>query len=149
PSWRDARRTDRSVRPVLDEEEFGRNGRAQRGAYEDGTQDDSADPHLWSHPPGFDAQPRPFILVSEPDPVGQQRAGVARIDDLLDTEGFGGSERAAHGVQAPFDLRQQGRAIGSRVELAAVGGLDAPLERQRAPGTRRPGGTQVEGLDLG
>src|SRR5947199_10207959 len=104
---------------------------------------------LRSHPTGFDAQPRPFILVSERDPVGQQRAGVARIDDLLDTEGFGGSERAAHGVEPPFDLGQQGRAIGSRVELAAVGGLDAPLERQRAPVTRRPGVTQTEGLDAG
>src|SRR5207245_4874465 len=75
--------------------------------------------------------------------------GVARSDNLPDTEGFGGSERAAHGVEPPFDLGQQGRAIGSRVELAAVGGLDAPLERQRAPVTRRPGVTQIEGLDVG
>src|SRR5712691_3631511 len=103
---------------------------------------------LWTHPAGFDAEARAFILVGERHPVSEQRTGVAGIDDLFDAEGLGRTERTAHGIEPRLDLGHQRGAIGRSVELAAVGGFDAPLERQRAPFTRRPRVTEIEGLDV-
>src|SRR5262249_42922987 len=65
PSVRDARRTDGNDRPVFDEDEIRGHGDAQRDECEDGAQDGSGHGRLRSHPTGFDAQPRPFILVGE------------------------------------------------------------------------------------
>src|SRR3954453_9108249 len=71
-------------------------------------------------------------------PVAQEPASVARVDDLLDREPLGGAERGGHGVQALLDLGAQRYGVVRRLEVAAVGGLDAAGERQRSPLTRRP-----------
>ena len=83
-------------------------------------------------------------LVRPLRPVAQQRAGVARVDDLLDAEALGGAERGAHGVQALANLLAQRRRVVGRLELAPVGRLDAALDRQRAPVARGPGVAQVQ-----
>src|SRR4029453_2336649 len=46
------------------------------------------------------AEARGLQLVGQRRPIGQQRAGVPRVDDLLDVEHLGGPERRAHGVEA-------------------------------------------------
>src|SRR5439155_4751075 len=65
PAGGDARGADRNLRPVLEGEDISCSGGTHRAEYEDGTQEGSEDPHLRSHPTGFDAQPRPFMLVGE------------------------------------------------------------------------------------
>src|SRR5262249_27633051 len=75
--------------------------------------------------------------------LAQQLAGVARVDDLLDTETLGGAERRAHLVEPRLDRGEMSGRIGRRGELGLVGGLDAAFERQRAPVARRPGVAEV------
>src|SRR5258706_2610978 len=75
-------------------------------------------------------------LVRALGPVAEDRARVARVDDLLDAEALGGTKRRAHGVEARLDLGAEGlapaRAVG-RLQLAAVGRLDPPRARQPSP----------------
>src|SRR4051812_28255148 len=68
--------------------------------------------------------------------LAQELAGVARVDDLLDAEAFGGAERRAHLVEPGLDRGKMRRWIGRRGELGLVGRLDAALERQGAPVAR-------------
>ena len=80
--------------------------------------------------------------LGQPREIAQQRAGLARIDDLLDPELFGRAERRLQLVEARLDLLQFGRGIVGRIDLGAVGRLDAAFQRQRAPGRRQPGVAQ-------
>src|SRR4051795_1311345 len=54
------------------------------------------------------AQLVPYELVRAFRPVAQDRARIARVDDLLDAEALGGAERRSHCVEAFDDLRVQG-----------------------------------------
>ena len=71
-------------------------------------------------------------------PGAQQRARVARVDDLLDAEALRGAERGADGVQPRLDLRAQRDRVLGGLELAPVGRLQPAGDRQRAPVARRP-----------
>src|SRR5215475_13551381 len=71
-------------------------------------------------------------------PLAEQPPRVARIDDLLDPERLGRAERRAQLGEPLLDLRHLRRRISRGVDLRAVGGLDAALERQRAPAPGRP-----------
>src|SRR3954469_12612151 len=92
------------------------------------------------------AQLVPYELVRALRPVAQNRARIARVDDLLDAEALGGAERRSHRVEAFDDLRVQGDRIVGRLELAAVRGLDAALDRERSPVARRPREAKVQSL---
>src|SRR4051794_15327618 len=61
-------------------------------------------------------------LVRPGRPVAQQRAGVARVDDLLNREALGGAEGRADGVQPRLDLLPKGDWVLGGLQLAAVGG---------------------------
>src|SRR5687767_6544714 len=77
---------------------------------------------------------RPAAWRGEVGELAEQRAGVAGIDELLDEERLGGAQRRPHLVEAAGELGQEPRPLLGRtggVELGAVGGLDAALERQR------------------
>src|SRR4051794_27956271 len=82
--------------------------------------------------------------VSLARPRAQQRPRVARIDDLLDAEALGGSERRAHRVEPRLDLRPQRDRVLGGLELAPVGRLEPARDRQRAPVARRPRVAQVQ-----
>src|SRR4051794_1441638 len=71
--------------------------------------------------------------LCEPRELAEQRAGLARIDDLLDPELLGRTKRRAQPVQPLLDLLQLRLGIGSGIDLGAVGSLDAAFQRQRAP----------------
>ena len=90
------------------------------------------------------APARAHQLVRALRPVAQQRARVARVDDLLDPEALRGAERRAHRVQPRLDLGAQRDRVLGRLELAPVGGLEPALDRQRAPVARRPRVAQVQ-----
>src|SRR5208282_6331819 len=77
-------------------------------------------------------------LVGEPRELAQQRAALARIDDLLDPERLGGAERRPQLVQALLDLGELGDRIRCGIDVCPIGCLDAALERQRAPVAGRP-----------
>src|SRR5438132_13833822 len=81
-------------------------------------------------------------------PVAQQRPGLARVDDLLDSEALGRPERRADRVEAGFYLRAKRTGIGRRLELSPVGGLDPPLDRKRAPVGGGPRVAEVEPLGV-
>src|SRR5262249_16261333 len=66
------------------------------------------------------------------DELAQQRPRVARIDDVLDQERFGGTERGVETIEPLLDLDAQRLAIRRGVEFGAVRGLDAAFDRQRA-----------------
>ena len=76
-------------------------------------------------------------------PVHQQRARLARVDDLLDAEGLGGEERRAQRGELALELAPQRVRVGRGLDLAPVRGLDAAFDRQRAPLARRPREAQV------
>ena len=77
--------------------------------------------------------------LGQPREFAQQRARLARIDDLLDPELFGRAERRAQLVEAVLDLLQFGLGIVGGVDVGAIGRLDAAFQRQRTPIGRRPG----------
>src|SRR3954470_10380162 len=82
-------------------------------------------------------------LVRALGPVAQDRPGVARVDDLLDTEALRRPERRGHGLQPRgYLLAQRGRVLG-RLELAPVRGLEPAGHREGAPVARRPREPQV------
>jgi hypothetical protein len=60
----------------------------------------------------------------------RELSGVARIDDLLDPERFGGTEGRAQLLQPLLDLGDLGLASWRGVDLGAVGGLDPAFQRQ-------------------
>src|SRR6266850_5016658 len=70
--------------------------------------------------------------------LAEQRARLARVHDLLDPERLGRAEGRAQLGQPILDLDHLRLRILGGVEVGAVGGLDAALERQRAPASRRP-----------
>src|SRR5262244_2409892 len=70
--------------------------------------------------------------------LAEERARVARVDDLLDPEGLGRAERRAELVQPLLDLSHLRLRIRCCVEVGAIGGLDPALERQGAPAPRGP-----------
>src|SRR5688500_15156953 len=77
-------------------------------------------------------------------PVAQDRPGVARVDDLLDAEPLRRAKRRPDRVEPLLDLRAKSLGVLGGLELAPVGGLDASLDRERAPVAGRPRVTQVE-----
>src|SRR5687768_18498216 len=77
-------------------------------------------------------------------PVAQDRPGVARVDDLLDAESLRRAERRPDRVEPLLDLRPESLGVLGGFELAPVGGLDAALDRERAPVAGRPRVAQVE-----
>src|SRR4051794_35117243 len=60
-------------------------------------------------------------LVRPRRPVAEQRARVARIDDLLDREALGGAKRRSHLIEPRLDLLAKGGRVLGGLELAAVG----------------------------
>src|SRR5687768_13587939 len=83
-------------------------------------------------------------LVRPLRPVAQDRARVARVDDLLDAETFGRAERRGHRLEARGDLLSQSRRVLGRLQLAPVGRFEPARHRQRAPVPGRPGEAQVQ-----
>src|SRR5687768_6122617 len=77
-------------------------------------------------------------------PVAQDRARVARVDDLLHAEALRRAERRGHGLEPRGDLLAEPRWVLGRLELAPVGRLGAARHGQRAPVARRPGETHVQ-----
>src|SRR5262245_47431885 len=67
--------------------------------------------------------------LGEAGKLAQELACVARVDDLLDPERLGGAEGRAQRIEPRLDLRQPGLRVGGGVDLGAVGGLDAALQR--------------------
>jgi Phosphotransferase enzyme family len=82
-------------------------------------------------------------------PVAQQRPGLARVDDLLDTEPFRSPQRAAHGVEPGPDAGQGGGWIFRAFQLSSVGGLGPAFDWQRAPVGRGPGPPADEAVPVG
>ena len=99
--------------------------------------------------------------VSLARPRAQQRARVARVDDLLDAEALGGAERRAHRVEPRLDLgpqrdrdprppraragrrpraRRRSAASPSRPTATRSGGSAARRRRARRRRRRRPCG---------
>src|SRR5712691_12793920 len=70
--------------------------------------------------------------------LAEQRTGGARVDDLLDPERLRRTEGRAKLLQPLLDLDHLRGGVGGRLDVGAVGRLDAALERQRAPAPRRP-----------
>src|SRR5437899_12079228 len=91
---------------------------------------------LAAHPEG--RRPRPSQRRRQVGELAEERPRVARVDDLLDPEGLGRAEGRAELVQPRLDLGHLRLRVGRRVEVGAVGGLDAALERQGAPAARGP-----------
>src|SRR6186997_278011 len=79
----------------------------------------------------------------------QQWTRVARIDDLLDEERLGGAERRAVAVEPLLDFDAQSVAVRRRVEIGAIGRLDAALHGKRASVARRPGVAVMQSLMRG
>src|SRR6266567_1052854 len=69
----------------------------------------------------------------------QQRPRVARINNVLDQEGFGSAEWRAIAVEPLLDLAAQRLAIGRGIELGPIRGLDAALHGERTPVAGGPG----------
>src|SRR5437868_10208001 len=90
---------------------------------------------LRTQPPGLRAGGELVAdqLVRPGRPVAEDRARVARVDDLLDAEPLGGAEGRAHRVEPLLDVGPQRRRVLRGLELAPVGGLDPALDGQRAP----------------
>src|SRR5262245_23592492 len=86
----------------------------------------------------------PHELVRALRPVAQDRARVARVDDLLHAEALRGAERRGHRLEPCRDLLAQRRRVLRGLELAPVGRLEAAGHRQRPPVARRPREAQVE-----
>ena len=84
-------------------------------------------PHAAADPTGL-AQRR-----SELGELAEQRPGVARIDDVVDTERFRGPQWRTDGAQPGLDLRQPYGGVRRGRELGLERGLDATLEGERAP----------------
>src|SRR5436309_2168262 len=82
--------------------------------------------------------------LGHPREFAQQRARLARIDDLLDPEPFGRTERRAQLVETVLDLLQLGFRIICGIDVGAIGRLNAAFQRQRTPIGRRPGIAQRE-----
>src|SRR5438477_1445034 len=78
-------------------------------------------------------------LFGEAGEFDGEAAGVARVDDLLDPEGFGGAEWRAQLFKALLDLGAFRGGVGRGVDLGPVGGFDAALQRQGTPAGRQPG----------
>src|SRR5688572_27863365 len=70
-------------------------------------------------------------LVRPLGPIAEDRARVARVDDLLDAEPLRRAERGRHGLEPRGDLLTQRHGVLGRLELAPVGGLEPAGHRQR------------------
>src|SRR5258705_10620260 len=75
---------------------------------------------------------------SELRELAEQRPGSAGVDDLLDPECLRGAERRAELLQPLLDLDHLRGRVGRALDVGAVRGLDAALERQRPPAPRGP-----------
>ena len=92
---------------------------------------------LWPHPElGQSGDPSLRCQVCE---VAENLPGLAGVDDFFDGEGFRRAEGRAQFIEAVFDLLEFGFWVIRRLDLGAVGGLDAAGQGQRAPGARQPG----------
>src|SRR5579864_3831271 len=80
------------------------------------------------------------------NPIAEQRPRFPWINDFLYAKRFRGTERRAVLREAILDFTAAGRRIGGRFDLAAIGGLHASFDGQRAPIARWPRVTQVERL---
>src|SRR5690606_3558955 len=83
-------------------------------------------------------------LAGEPplqrvDELAQVRAGLARIDQILDREGLGGAEGRGELLQFGLDLAFPGNRVWRAFDFAAVRRLHPAFNRQRTPFTRGPG----------
>src|SRR3546814_2933353 len=73
------------------------------------------------------------------DEAAEIGARLARIDDVLDAEGLGGTEGRAVDAQLLLQLLLALLRIGRRFDLAPESDGDTALDRQRAPFRGRPG----------
>src|SRR5690606_29166949 len=71
--------------------------------------------------------------------AAQVAPGVARVDDLLDPEGFGRAQRRLDRLQAGLDLGLSRGRVRRGIDLGTVGGIDPAGDRQRAPLRGGPG----------
>src|SRR3546814_19792506 len=73
------------------------------------------------------------------DEAAELWARLARIDDVRDAEGLGGTEGRAVDAQLLLQLLLALLRIGRRFDLAPESDGDTALDRQRAPFRGRPG----------
>src|SRR5260370_9362752 len=78
-------------------------------------------------------------LFGEAGEFDEELPGVARVDDLLDPEGFRGAKRRAQLFQPVLDLGAFAGGVGRRPDLRPVGGPSPRLRRPRAPTPPQPG----------
>src|SRR5581483_4231879 len=83
-------------------------------------------------------------LVRPARPLAQDRAGRARVDDLLDRELLRGAERVAQGCQRALELGAGRVRVVGRLEVALERRLDPARERQRAPVAGGPREAEVQ-----
>ena len=84
------------------------------------------------------ARARRAQRLGEAREFAQQRASLARVDDLLDPELLGGAKWRAQFVEPILDLFELGLRIVGRIDVGAIGRLDPAFQRQRTPIGRRP-----------
>ena len=81
-------------------------------------------------------------------PLAQQRARLARVDDVEDAELLGRAEGRADAVVARLQRRAQRLGVGCSLDLGLVRSLDPALDRDRAPARRGPGKAVVQGREV-
>src|SRR5207249_5143775 len=72
------------------------------------------------------------------DPVAQNGAGVARVDEVVDTKTLGARVRGALAGKLLFEFATPGLWIGRCLDLAAIGNGDTTLKRESAALGRGP-----------
>src|SRR5690606_37461331 len=78
------------------------------------------------------------------DELFQQSPGVRRVNNVLDHEGFGTTERRAKRANACFDLSKFAVTILCRLQLRLIGDLEPAFHGQRSPLRGWPGISEVE-----
>src|SRR5262249_29219639 len=99
-----------------------------------------------SGPIAAGSRPKPGgqLLVGASDPIAQDRARAARVDDFLDAKSLRGPERRAQALELLLYLAAMRSWIGRCFDLSPVSSLHAALYRKGAPITGWPGIAQVE-----
>src|SRR5690606_19999931 len=76
--------------------------------------------------------------------LGDEGAGLGRIDDVLDHECLGTAKRRSQRAHPLLYLRTLGFRVGRGFDIRLVGDLETAFDRQRAPLGARPGIAKAE-----
>src|SRR5579872_1309004 len=82
-------------------------------------------------------------------PLTEQGTGIAWVNDVLDPEAFGGTERRANGVKTCANFLEESCRVGARFQFTPICRLNTAFNGQRTPVSRRPGIALDETVPVG